>query len=59
MILTIKVEYLDGTSDIKECHDLSELVLDNVKSIKVLREEDELDDSNYNVKSFNKPSCCK
>jgi len=53
MILTIRVEYLDGTSDLKECHDLAELVLDNVKSIKVIRKEDETDDSNANLKPFN------
>ena len=37
MILTVKVTYVDGTMDLKECHDLSEIPLDNVVSIRVIR----------------------
>lgn len=48
MIKTVIVKYLDGTTDIKECHDLSEIPLDNVVSIRVIREEDEVNHSNVN-----------
>ena len=41
MLYTVKIEYSNGTTDIKECHDLSEIPLHNVESIKILREEDE------------------
>lgn len=43
MILTVKIIYKDGTDDIKECHDLSELCLDNVQEVKIIRKEDEID----------------
>lgn len=43
MILTVKVTYIDGTTDIKECHDLSEIIIDTVESIKIIREEKESD----------------
>lgn len=43
MIITVKINYVDGSCDIKQCHDLSEIALDNVKSIKIIREEDEAD----------------
>lgn len=43
MILTVKVTYLDGTTDIKECHDLKEIKLDNVDTVKVIRKEEETD----------------
>ena len=41
MIYTVKINYTDGTCDIKECHDLSEIPLDNVESIRIIREEEE------------------
>ena len=52
MLFTVKVTYLDGNTDIKECHDLNEIPLDNVCTIKILREENEVDDSNANCKHF-------
>lgn len=51
MIYTVKITYLDGTQDIKECHDLSEVPLDNVKEMKVIRKEDELDETHPPRKS--------
>lgn len=48
MIKTVIVKYIDGTTDIKECHDLSEIPLDNVVSIRVVREEDEVNHANTN-----------
>lgn len=48
MIKTVVVKYIDGTVDLKECHDLSEICLDNVASIRVIREEDEVNHSNSN-----------
>ncbi len=41
MIYTIVIKYTDGTSDVKECHDISEIPLDNVEQIRVVRQEDE------------------
>lgn len=52
MLLTTKVTYIDGTTDIKQCHDLSEIPLDNVESIKILREEDEVNHANSNCDHF-------
>ena len=54
MLLTVKVTYLDGTTDIKECHDLSELVLDNVDNIKIIRSEDESDTTHPRLISSSK-----
>jgi len=48
MILTVKITYLDGTVDFKECRDLSEIPLDNVSTIRVIREEDEINHANVN-----------
>lgn len=48
MIKTVIVKYIDGTTDIKECHDLSDIPLDNVVSIRVIREEDEINHCNAN-----------
>lgn len=39
MRLLVKVTYLDGTMDIKECLDVSDICLDNVFEIKILRKE--------------------
>lgn len=38
-MLTVRIIFLDGSEDIKECWDISEIVLDNVKEIKVIRNE--------------------
>lgn len=43
MLKTVKITMKDGSVDIRECHDLSEIPLDNVDNIKVIREEDEAD----------------
>lgn len=43
MILTVRVIYLDGTEDIKECHELDEICMDNVDTMLVIRSEDESD----------------
>lgn len=48
MIKTVKITYTDGTTDLKECHDLSEICLDNVVTIRVIREEDEVNHANSN-----------
>ena len=48
MIKTVIVKYVDGTMDLKECHDLSEIPLDNVVSIRVIRNEDEVNHCNAN-----------
>jgi hypothetical protein len=39
MLITVKIEYLDGTTDIKECWDISDICLDNVKDITIIRSE--------------------
>lgn len=41
MIYTVIIKFIDGTSDMKQCHDLNELPLDNVDQIRVIRKEDE------------------
>jgi|SoiMethySBSTD1v2_1073268.scaffolds.fasta_scaffold4566811_2 hypothetical protein len=41
MIYTVRIVYVDGQEDIVECHDLSEIPLDDVESIKIIREEKE------------------
>lgn len=47
MIKTVKVTYTDGTSDIRDCHDINDIPADElnriVESINVIREEDEAD----------------
>jgi hypothetical protein len=53
MLLTVKIFYLNGETDIKECHDIKELNLDNVESIKIIREEDEIDTTH----PFRKSKC--
>ncbi len=53
MIKTVKITMKDGSIDIRECHDLSEIPLDNVDNIKVIREEDEADTTHPRTKS-----CC-
>jgi hypothetical protein len=58
MLLTVKIVYTDGTTDIKECHDLSEIPLDElnkiVAEIKVIRKEDEADTTHPRSKR-----CCR
>lgn len=51
MLLTVKLNYLDGTTDIKQCHDIKELILDNVDTIKIIREENEADTTHPCIKS--------
>jgi hypothetical protein len=38
-VLTVRIVYLDGTEDVKECLDVSDLVLDGVDYIKIIRNE--------------------
>jgi hypothetical protein len=38
-MLIVRIFYNDGTDDIKEVHNVDEICLDGVKSIKVIREE--------------------
>lgn len=38
-MITVRVYFKDGTDDIKCCNDLCELCLDNVESIKIIRQE--------------------
>lgn len=38
-MITVRIIYTDGTDDIKSCNDISELCLDNVSSIKIIRED--------------------
>lgn len=59
MILTVKVTYSDGTTDIRECHNIEDIPLDElnkiVTSIKVIREEDEID-TTHSYRKSNKSS---
>lgn len=38
-MLTVRIIYLDGTEDIKDCWELSDICLDGVKEIKTIRNE--------------------
>ena len=38
-MLTVIITYLDDTTDIKACNSLDELCLDNVLSVRVIRDE--------------------
>jgi hypothetical protein len=38
-MLTVRITYLNGTEDIKECWNLDDICLDGVESIKVIRNE--------------------
>lgn len=38
-MITVKIVYKDGTTDIKDVLDISDICLDNVLEIKVLRTE--------------------
>jgi hypothetical protein len=39
MLLTVKITYTDDTTDIKECWNISDLCLDGVKDITIIRTE--------------------
>jgi len=39
MLLTVLITFNDETTDIKECYDVSDICLDNVKTITIIREE--------------------
>jgi hypothetical protein len=38
-MLTVKLIYLDGHEDIKDCWDISDVCLDGVSEIRVIRDE--------------------
>lgn len=38
-MLTVLITYKDGTTDIKDCWDISDICLDGVASIKTIRDE--------------------
>lgn len=40
-MITVRIFFLDGTDDIKCCNDLSEICLDNVDRIKIIRQDTE------------------
>ena len=42
MLLTVLVIFKDGTSDIKECWDISDICLDSVLELRILRAENQL-----------------
>jgi hypothetical protein len=38
-MLTVRVIYIDGTEDIRDCFSVDDICLDGVQSIKVIRDE--------------------
>ena len=38
-MLTVKLIFLDGTSDLRDCWDVSELCLDGVLEIRIIRDD--------------------
>lgn len=38
-MITVRIIYFNGNEDIKECWDISEVCLDGVESIKIIRDE--------------------
>jgi hypothetical protein len=38
-MITVRILYLNGTDDIKQCRDIDELCLDGVKSIIIIHED--------------------
>jgi hypothetical protein len=38
-MLTVKIIYLDGTDNIKDCWSVDEICLDGVEEVKVIRDE--------------------
>jgi hypothetical protein len=38
-MLTVKIIYNDGREDIKDCWDVSDICLDGVKEIRIIRNE--------------------
>lgn len=39
MLLTVLITFQDDTTDVKECWDVSDICLDNVKELKIIRSE--------------------
>lgn len=38
-MITVKIIYLDGTSDIKDCLDVTDICLDGVQEVITIRDE--------------------
>ena len=38
-MLTVRIFYKDGTEEIKDCNDISDLCLDNVLELRIIRDE--------------------
>lgn len=38
-MLTVKITYKDGTTDLKDCWSVDEICLDNVLDLKIIRNE--------------------
>jgi hypothetical protein len=38
--MTVRIIYLDGHEDIKDCNDITEICLDGVSTIRIIREKE-------------------
>ena len=38
-MITVLINFINGTSDIRACNDISELCLDGVSSVRIIRDE--------------------